>query len=770
MALAGANEGEQAAAREPPPPIILATSANALPPPATLDPRLFMAARRGDSKQLKDLLLLEDEEEEPAATAVDDTPSVEAAPQFVLEVDPGFAPAAAPVPAPLPVVVLNGGGVTMEGDSLLHVVAACGDGEEFIKCAKMIVRDKERKGGAAAKRLVLEARNKNGDTPLHCAAGAGNAEMISCLVALANTADVKAFVRMRNQCGETSLHQAIRAANNNDDKVVCIDRLMAVDPDLACIPQDGEEGASPLYLAISLGEIEIARHMLIYKEGSLPYSGPDGQNVLHAAVGRGQGLFLDLKYFLKIFGTSCLLKDGLVPETTGIIDPHQLHGALPMLLKWLESLKTAAAQGDHRHMSSSSEPDLLWQLTSQRDELDGSTPLHLAASLGARRWSWSGRRAAAVLLHANVSTAYQADNGGSYPIHVAAWSGDVGVVRMLLKKCPDSATLRDGKGRTFLHVAAEAEEEEHDVVRYVCEMPQYSSILNAQDKNGDTPLHRAVHAGNVTTFRYLIRNRQVRLDVANKDGLTPLDLACSLNPPGFQYRLNPRSIIEMTLAYAGAPHGSVRPQLLYEKYIAKRDVDGESEKHTQATQVMSIVAVLIATVTFASAFTMPGGYRAEGTPVLAGTGGYAFDAFILADTSAFVCSCLATFSLVYAGVPAMDLSIRNYYFNLSALLLQSAGRSFVAAFGLCLYLVLAPVDRMVAAAVCVVIFASLLWGNMEAWKITCLAITVRARAGVRPYALRTCAQAISSRVLIHFGSFIIIFGLPAIRKWARSTK
>jgi len=65
MAGAGANEGEQAAAaaaarEEPPPPIILATAANARPPPATLlDPRLFMAARRGDSKQLKDLLLLE---------------------------------------------------------------------------------------------------------------------------------------------------------------------------------------------------------------------------------------------------------------------------------------------------------------------------------------------------------------------------------------------------------------------------------------------------------------------------------------------------------------------------------------------------------------------------------------------------------------------------------------------------------------------------------------------------------------------------------------
>jgi hypothetical protein len=197
---------------------------------------------------------------------------------------------------------------------------------------------------------------------------------------------------------------------------------------------------------------------------------------------------------------------------------------------------------------------------------------------------------------------------------------------------------------------------------------------------------------------------------------------------------------------------------LYEKYSPIRD---ESEKYTHATQVISIVAVLIATVTFASAFTLPGGYRAEGTPVLAGS--YAFDAFILADTLAFICSSVATFSLVYAGLPAMDISIRRFYLTLSAGLLEIAGRTFLAAFGLGLYLVLAPVDRMIAVAVvCVIISASLLWG--EAWKITSLAITAHARAGVRPYAPWTYAQAISSVVFINVGSFIIIFGLPATRK------
>ena len=122
-------------------------------------------------------------------------------------------------------------------------------------------------------------------------------------------------------------------------------------------------------------------------------------------------------------------------QTTETIDPHQLHdGALPMLLEWLKRLKTAAAQGDHRQLTISP---------------DGSTPLHLAASSDARPWngllrrlsprqiwSWSGWHATKVLLDANVSTAYQADNQGSYAVHAAAWSGSLGVVQLLLETCP----------------------------------------------------------------------------------------------------------------------------------------------------------------------------------------------------------------------------------------------------------------------------------------------------------------------------------------------
>ena len=113
----------------------------------------------------------------------------------------------------------------------------------------------------------------------------------------------------------------------------------------------------------------------------------------------------------------------------------------------------------------------------------------------------------------------------------------------------------------------------------------------------------------------------------------------------------------------GAPAGGSRSDLFREKYIGERDEKKKSEDVAKTTEAMGIVSVLIATVTFASAFTLPGGYYQSasdggvpGTPILAGS--YVFNAFIVADALAFICSCLATFSLVFAGVPAMELSAR----------------------------------------------------------------------------------------------------------------
>ncbi len=162
-----------------------------------------------------------------------------------------------------------------------------------------------------------------------------------------------------------------------------------------------------------------------------------------------------------------------------------------------------------------------------------------------------------------------------------------------------------------------------------------------------------------------------------------------------------------------APFGESRGDLFEHTRImdeSKRDMEKMSENVTAAAQVLALFSVLITTVTFASAFTLPGGYRsagddggATGTPVLARHGSYAFDAFILADALAFVFSFVATAKLLYAGVPAFNLESRFHSIDCAYSLMMNCGRCLVAALALGLYVVLLPpVGRTIAIEIGVV--------------------------------------------------------------------
>ena len=240
---------------------------------------------------------------------------------------------------------------------------------------------------------------------------------------------------------------------------------------------------------------------------------------------------------------------------------------------------------------------------------------------------------------------------------------------------------------------------------------------------------------------------------------------------------NPRLVISRTLLLVGAPAGGNRSDLFREKDYAKIDEKKMSEDVAKTTQAVGIFSVLIATVTFASAFTLPGGYYQSasdggvpGTPILAGS--YAFRAFILADALAFICSCLSTFSLVFAGVPAMELSLRLRYTQISTMFLHASGVSLIASFALGLYLVLAPTAHATAITVCVISSGAFILGNMEVWQMFDGLNTARVRLGTRRLLLTwwdLAPAAICLFALLPFTSLIVIFGLPPITAYLNKT-
>lgn len=252
-------------------------------------PQLLELAFNGNSRELNFLLNREDTQAQDSSMhdQLEECSFTDLAPQGAnIDVEEGSHLPAPPLPSAASML----DGVTfLEKDSLLHVVAANGDGDNFLKCAKVIY--------SKAKHLLLE-QNRMGDTPLHCAARGGNSNMVSLLIQLARGDNaVERLLRMENDKKETALHEAVRICDNPLVKV-----LLKADSKLATFPK---QGTSPLYLAVLLEQDAIAQTLHDMSEyNDISYSGPSGQNALHAAVLRRPGMHTFL--YIKL-GSSALL-------------------------------------------------------------------------------------------------------------------------------------------------------------------------------------------------------------------------------------------------------------------------------------------------------------------------------------------------------------------------------------------------------------------------------------------------------------------------------
>ncbi|KAG8060337.1 hypothetical protein GUJ93_ZPchr0002g25219 [Zizania palustris] len=443
-------------------------------------------------------------------------------------------------------------GLTVDGDTVLHALATHGhvDGKCFNICADFICKE-------AKARDLLFKQNKKGDTPLHCAARAGKSTIVEHLIKLV-AGEEKKLLETENELKETALHEAVRIGDNGIVKL-----LMEKDAELASFP---EEGTSPLFLAILLGEDTIVETLYRKSGKNLSYSGQNGQNALHAAVLRGTGL-------------------------------------TKKLLEWRKDL------------------------TTKMDE-NGSTPLHFASALNSNQtilqFPWI-KPVCWLVLEANPIALYHADKDGLFPIHVAASVGSTRSISIFLRWSVSCAGFRDGaKGRTFLHVAVE--NGRRRVVSYACRNQFLSWILNMQDNDGNTALHLAVQRGNLLVFSTLFGNTHVRLNITNNKGQTALDIAQHNKiSRGVYYTQNNEPNICLSLMCAKAMNGSYRKDH-FQKQCAqqsKQDKRVESDKVKDSTQTLTIGSALITTVTFGATFALPGGYRADdhangGTPTLAG--------------------------------------------------------------------------------------------------------------------------------------------------------
>lgn len=232
------------------------------------------------------------------------------------------------------------------------------------------------------------------------------------------------------------------------------------------------------------------------------------------------------------------------------------------------------------------------------------------------------------LLEKNSSMANIARSNLKTALHSCARKGHLEVVKALSQKVPTIVARADKKGQTALHMAVKGQNVE--VVNALIEAD--NALINMVDKWENTALHIATRKGRTEIVWALLSHKEViKKEVINKYGETALDtavkfgkseIATSLQqhgvPKAQSIKTTPLPLTpktrELKQTVSDIKH-NVHDQLEHTlktqkrvKVIGKRINKMHLEGLNNAINSTTVVAVLIATVTFAAIFQLPGQY------------------------------------------------------------------------------------------------------------------------------------------------------------------
>ncbi|XP_027099451.1 protein ACCELERATED CELL DEATH 6-like [Coffea arabica] len=402
-----------------------------------------------------------------------------------------------------------------------------------------------------------------------------------------DSADAVRHILARNCCllmaknarGETALHLAARNGNSSivgelidqsKQNKGCWSCACFVDRRKMMLRMANVDGNAALHEAVKNNFYEVA-NLLVQEDPEFRYRlNYASETPLYVAVEMGHRHIADL-----------ILKTCKSPSYLGPGHKTALHAAAIWDLP--ESMELILEK----------RPDLI-----QRADKFGWTALHYAAK-------FNHQEIARLLLSADRSTAYVAakNDDSKTALHIAVIHGRVALVQEILSHCPDCWEECTYGRRNILHLAVKYEKRE--VLEFALEKyPWASELINQKDRKGNTPLH--LYAATKTLEGKSLLNHP-RVDVNSIDRLnsTPLDRILQAD------ELSERqSLIRDELQQVGGTPGYRNVATLKKNLQSSKT--HEPKKLQRLAGNYLIVATLIATVTFAAGFTVPGGYYSSG--------------------------------------------------------------------------------------------------------------------------------------------------------------
>ncbi|XP_078150827.1 ankyrin repeat-containing protein At2g01680-like [Carex rostrata] len=274
--------------------------------------------------------------------------------------------------------------------------------------------------------------------------------------------------------------------------------------------------------------------------------------------------------------------------------------------------------------------------------------------------------------------------------------GFLSIAKEIMNTCPDSIYTPDKLGHSALHLAIFLENP--NSVDYILSTPQLHRLINQAENSGVHPLHSAAFKCDPKLLRSLLTQAGQDYTAVNNQANTALNKVIQQTDLWKTLKWN-ESFTLLSSVIPSAWNYVIKDRVeLKIKQQAIMEVKNLTQKYTSNT---SLVAALLATITFAAAFTLPGGFSSDssdaGQPLFARKA--AFQVFLISDTIAMCSSLAVAFLCIFATWEDLDFLL-NYRKTTRALMWCAYGATAIA-FGTGLFTVIAPKNLWLAILILV---------------------------------------------------------------------